>query len=72
MMRHMDRNQVWSVAKSAVHAYEKDPTKTNASRVAKAIKKIRKSNEEAVWRQAKGTRPLVTPARKDEVAERGS
>ena len=64
-MGHLERGKIWSAAKAAVHAYEKDPTNINASRVERAVKKIRKLNEESIWRQAKGVSPLLKPARKD-------
>jgi len=67
-MRHLDRNQVWSVAKAAIHAYEEDPKEINASRVAMAVKLIRGMNEESIWRQSKGTSPSLKPVRQDDEA----
>ena len=53
-MRHPDRNQIWKAAKAAVHAYEAEPSTSNASRVATAFKGVRELNETSVRRQWKG------------------
>jgi len=45
MNQPLDRDGVWSAAKMAIHAYEEDPSTTNAKLVKAAVRSIRKINE---------------------------
>lgn len=48
-----ERKRAWSTAKTAVHAYAKDPSRDNADLVDAAWQTVRRVDSVSLWRQAR-------------------